>query len=364
MHVKTQRGSGGIIEWLVLATRRRRSMLDQGQKTRTEETAMNFFGRRSFALAVSLVGGLMAGTAMAAEVTLKLGHLANEENTWHKASLKFGEELSALTDGRIEVQVFPNESLGKEIDLINGMQLGTAEMTITGESLQNWAPLAALLAVPYAYDSLAEMDSVASGEIGDGIEQQIVEKAQIRPIAYFARGPRNLTSNRAIKTPDDLKGLRMRVPNVPLFVKVWEALGAQPAPMAFSEVFTSLQNGTIEAQENPLALIKSASFAEVQDYVNLTEHVRSWIYLTISELTWNSLSPEDQEAVLEAARRAQEYERGLFLEDEAKLAEDLKAAGMEFVDSDKEDFAAKAKDAVLANVSEDIRPTVEELFAE
>jgi TRAP-type C4-dicarboxylate transport system substrate-binding protein len=156
----------------------------------------------------------------------------------------------------------------------------------------------------------------------------------------------------------------MRVPNVPLFVAVWEALGASPAPMAFSEVFTSLQNGTIEAQENPLALIKSASFAEVQDYVNLTEHVRSWIYLTISEQTWNQLSPEDQQAVLEAARRAQEYERELFLAEEQKLAEELKAAGMEFVESDDEAFAAKAKEAVLANVNEEIRPTVEELFAE
>ena len=86
-------------------------------------------------------------------MTLKLGHLANEKNPWHLASLKFGEELAKLTDGRIEVEVYPNESLGKEMDLINGMQLGTVDMTITGESLQNWAPMAALLAVPYAYKS-------------------------------------------------------------------------------------------------------------------------------------------------------------------------------------------------------------------
>ena len=94
---------------------------------------------------------LVGGTVQAQDMTLKLGHLANEENPWHLASVKFGEELSALTDGRIAVEVFPNESLGKEIDLINGMQLGTVDMTITGESLQNWAPKAALLAVPYAY---------------------------------------------------------------------------------------------------------------------------------------------------------------------------------------------------------------------
>jgi TRAP-type transport system periplasmic protein len=324
---------------------------------------MKFMGCRSGALLVGLAGALFAGSALAADVTLKLGHLANEDNIWHKASLKFGEEVSALSDGRIEVQIFPNESLGKEMDLINGMQLGTADMTITGESLQNWAPMAALLAVPYAYASLEDMDSVAGGEIGDQIEAEIVEKARVRPVAYFARGPRDLTSNRPIKSPDDLQGLKLRVPNVPLFVAVWQALGAQPTPMAFSEVFTSLQNGTIDAQENPLALIKSASLAEVQTYVNKTEHVRSWIYLVISELTWSKLSPEDQEAVMEAGRRTQTYERQLFLADEQQLVTDLTDAGMEFVDVDNAAFTAKAKDAVLGSVSEEIQPVVEQLFA-
>lgn len=301
--------------------------------------------------------------ASAAEITLKLGHLANEQNSWHKASLKFGEEVARLTEGRVEVQVFPNESLGKEIDLINGMQLGTADMTITGESLQNWAPMAALLAVPYAYPTLESMDAVASGDIGKQVEAEILARAQIRPIAYFARGPRNLTSNREILTPDDLDGLKLRVPNVPLFVKTWEALGAAPTPMAFSEVFTSLQNGTIDAQENPLALIDSANFYEVQKYVNKTEHVRSWIYLTISEMTWGRLSDADKEAVMQAAQTAQAYERELFLGDEQRLVGVLEEKGMTFVDSDKTAFAARAKDAVISNVDAQIRPVVEQLFA-
>ncbi|CTQ33167.1 Extracytoplasmic solute receptor protein YiaO [Jannaschia rubra] len=317
---------------------------------------------KSIALATALA--VLAGPLAAQERTLQLGHLANEDNSWHQASVKFAEEVERLTDGRIAVEVFPNESLGKEIDLINGMQLGTVDMTITGESLQNWAPMAALLAVPYAYDSLERMDEVASGEIGDRIEQQIVENAQIRPLAYFARGPRELTANREIRSPDDLNGLKMRVPNVPLFVNVWSALGAQPTPMAFSEVFTSLQNGTIDAQENPLALIRSASFAEVQDFVNLTDHVRSWIYLTISEQTWTQLSDEDRAAIQEAAQIAQDYERELFLESLDTDRQALEDAGMTFVEVDNAAFADRARDAVLSNVGEDIRPVVEELFAE
>ena len=310
------------------------------------------------------MAALTAAPTFAQELTLKLGHLANEENPWHLASVRFGEELSALTDGRIAVEVFPNESLGKEVDLINGMQLGTVDMTITGETLQNWAPMAALLAVPYAYSSIEHMDEVASGDIGNQIEAQIIETAQIRPIAYFARGPRNLTSNRPIAHPDDLNGLKMRVPNVPLFIDVWSSLGAAPGPMAFSEVFTSLQNGTIEAQENPLALIRSASFHEVQSHVNQTEHVRSWIYLTIAESTWQNLSEEDQDAVMEAAARAQEYERELFEESVAADRAFLEENGMTFVEVDGPAFAAAAKDAVLNNVSDEIRPIVEGFFAE
>jgi len=314
------------------------------------------------AIAMTLAAALTSPIA-AQELTLKLGHLANEQNSWHKASVKFGQELSRLTQGRIAVEVYPNESLGKEIDLINGMQLGTVDMTITGESLQNWAPKAALLAVPYAYKSIEHMDEVAMGPIGDEIKAQIIEKVQIRPIAHFARGPRNLTSNRPIKSPDDLNGLKMRVPNVPLFVDTWKALGANPGPMAFSEVFTSLQNGTIESQENPLALIRSASFNEVQSHVNMTEHVRSWIYLTIAESTWSKLSAADQAAVTEAAGLAQAYERGLF---EASIDADrayLEANGMTFVEVDGAAFQAKAKDAVLKNVNDEIKPIVEGLFS-
>ncbi|RDW13559.1 TRAP transporter substrate-binding protein [Paracoccus thiocyanatus] len=318
--------------------------------------------RRFAALAVACMTAASAMGASAAELTLKLGHLANEQNSWHKASLKFAEELDRLTEGRIAVEVFPNDSLGREMDLINGMQLGTVEMTITGESLQNWAPMAALLAIPYAYQSLEHMDQVAGGEIGKEIEAQVIERAQVRPIGYFARGPRNLTANRAITTPAELQRMRLRVPNVPLFVDTWTALGAQPTPMAFSEVFTSLQNGTIDGQENPLALIQTASLNEVQSHVNQTEHVRSWIYLTIAEQVWQNLSAEDQAHVMEAARIAQEFERQQFLQDEDAIRADLEAKGMTFVEVDQKAFADGSRDAVIKSVDESIRPIVEDLF--
>lgn len=313
-----------------------------------------------------LVTGAVLGTALiasqaalAADFTLKFGHLANEENIWHQAAVKFKEEVEANSDGRIEVQLYPNEQLGAEMDVINSIQLGSADMTITGESLQNWAPKAALMAAPYAFRDSEHLRAVVDGEIGEEIEAQVTERAGLVPLAWFERGPRHLTSNEPIEHPDDLDGIRLRVPNVPLFVDTWEALGARPTPMAFSEVFTSLQQSTIEAQENPLSLIESASFDEVQDYVNLTGHVRSWIYVVIGKDKLESMPEDLQEVVLEAADTMQAYEADLFVEDEERLRQDLEERGMEFVEVDTDAFAEKARPAVLDALDEEQRELFE-----
>ncbi len=314
---------------------------------------------------VALVGFSVvafASSLYAADVTLKLGHIANAENSWHKASLKFAEEVKTLSKGTVEVQVFPNDSLGKEMDLINGMRLGTADMTITGESLQNWAPKAALLALPYAFKSMEDMDKAVNGALGAEIKKEVIEKAKVIPLAYFARGPRYLTSKTPVKSVEDVKGLKLRVPNVPVFVQYWRGVGAQPTPMAFGEVFTSLQNGVIDAQENPLALIKSASFFEVQKFVNRTAHVRSWIYLAISERAFTKLNAEQKKAVEEAAKRAQAFEREIMIADEKTLEADLKAKGMTFVDTDQTGFAKSAKDSVLAAAKDEIKPAIQKLY--
>lgn len=306
-------------------------------------------------LASAVIGSsiLAAPFATAADYTLKFGHLANEENIWNKAAERFKKVVEEESDGRIDVQIFPNEQLGTEMEVINSIQLGTADMTITGESLQNWAPKAAMMAVPYAFRDSEHMRKAVEGDIGKQIEQQIEEKAGLVPIAWFERGPRELTSNQPIKKPSDLDGLRLRVPNVPLFVDTWQALGAKPTPMAFSEVFTSLQQGTIDGQENPLSLIESASFNEVQDYVNMTDHVRSWIYVVIGKNKLESMPEDLQEVVLDAAQQMQSYEAKLFDEDQKRLRNALEEAGMEFVEVDQKAFADEAEPAVKASLNDE-----------
>jgi tripartite ATP-independent transporter DctP family solute receptor len=293
--------------------------------------------------------------------TLKFGHLASESHTWHQAAVKFKELVEERSDGRVAVKLYPNSQLGQEMDLINSIQLGTADMTITGESLQNWAPKAALLGVPYGFASSEEMRAAARGPVGEEIATEIRIKTGLVPLTWFERGPRHLTANRPIKTPDDLRGLKLRVPNVPLFVKVWQELGAKPTPMAFDEVFTSLQQNTIEAQENPLSLIESASFHEVQKHVNLTAHVRSWIYVVIGEEALGAMPPDLQEIVRQAAVEMQTHEHELFLAEEVALRARLEERGMRFVESDQAAFAARALPAVWRALSPEQRALFEKL---
>jgi tripartite ATP-independent transporter DctP family solute receptor len=205
------------------------------------------------------------------------------------------------------------------------------------------------------------MRAAASGPVGKEITTEITAKTGLVPLAWFERGPRHLTSNRPITSPDDLKGLKLRVPNVPLFVKVWQALGAKPTPMAFGEVFTSLQQNTIEAQENPLSLIDSASFYEVQKHVDLTAHVRSWIYVVIGKDKLDSLPPDLRGIVVDAAAEMQAYEHELFLAEEEALRARLEEKGMTFVESDQEAFARRAKPAVLSALGPEQRALLEKL---
>jgi len=292
------------------------------------------------------------GAALAApQYTLKLGHLANEDHTWHKGSIKFAEEVERLSGGRIVCQVFANEQIGNEVDTIQAIHTGVAHMVITGESMQNWAPKCALIAVPYMVRDMDHLKRVLNSEAGREIEKDIVEKVKLRPVSAFIRAPRNLTSNRPITKPSDLNGFILRVPNVPLFVSVWEAFGGKPTPMAFGEVFTSLQQHVIEGQENPLDLIRSGSLHEVQKCVNLTEHVYGWIYLVIGEEFFQKLPADLQKAVLEAGKIAEAHEHELFLAGVADNEQFLKDKGMEFVTVDKAAFGALAGPAVEAFLS-------------
>lgn len=292
----------------------------------------------------------------------RFGHQGNEQDVWHRSAMYMSHLLDSLTEGRIELRVYPSEQLGDELDMIRSIRAEIADMTITGESMQNWTGITALLAVPYLIRDSDHLRQIVEGDIGRQISDEMINTIGIRPLCYFERGPRHLTSNRPVHSPDDLEGMILRVPNVPLFVRVWQSLGAKPTPMTFSEVFTALQQGTVDAQENPFALIYSAGFFEVQKYINLTQHVTSWTYVVVGEKQFQALPRDLQDIVLEAGKLTQQYHEIEFLKQEKLLRQQLESKGVIFIEPDIEAFRQKAKAAVMDALPEKYQPLYLEII--
>ena len=298
------------------------------------------------------------------EFLLRVALLVKEDHTWYKAFAYFGEILEERSKGRVKVQLYPSEQLAKEVEALRMIKAEVIDMTTTGSTLTNWFEVATFCELPFLIENPDEMIRYINGPLGRQIEEEMIQKTGLRAVAHFQRGPRHLTSNRPIKTPDDLNGLIIRVPNVPSFVTTWSALGAKPTPMAFSEVFTSLQSGTIEAQENPFAMINNAGFAEVQKYVNLTGHVVSWVYAVMGESQFQKMPKDLQEVFLQAGQDMQAYERRLFLESEKKVQDELKAKGMEFIEVDKRAFQKKCEKAIFDSLSPEMQKIYNRLKAD
>lgn len=297
------------------------------------------------------------------EFLLRASLLVNENHTWFQAFDYFAKILEERSNGRIVLENYHSEQLAKEIEAIRLIQADVIDMTITGSMLNNWIDIVAFCELPFLLRDSTDMKKLIKGPIGKRIELEMREKTGLRTLGFFQRGARHLTSNRPIKHPDDLNGLIVRVPNVPTFVTAWEALGAKPTPMAFSEVFTSLQQGTIEAQENPFAMIKAAGFSEVQKYINLTAHVVSWSYPVIGEKQFQKF-PNDLKAIfLEASKDMQIYEHNLFIENEKGVQNELKSAGMTFIEVDKDAFGNAARESIYNSLSPEMKKVYNNIIA-
>lgn len=309
-------------------------------------------------LLLLLVTACGSSTDKNPEYLFRASMLVKENHTWYKAFIHFGKLIEERSDGRMKLEVYPSEQLAKELEAIRLIKLGVIDMTISAGSLTNFAEILTFSDMPFLLKDTLAMHKLINSDIGKRIEREMIEKIGLRPLGYFQRGERHLTSNRPIKHPDDLQELIIRVPNAPSYVVAWKALGAKPTPMAFSEVFSSLQQGTIEAQENPFAMIKNAGFSEVQKYLNLTGHLITWGYPLVGEKQFQSL-PKDLKAIfLQAAREMQVYEHRLFLDNESKVQKQLKDEGMIFVEVDKIAFMENGQEAVYESLS----PQMQEVY--
>ena len=223
-----------------------------------------------------LVSACASSSEKKPEYLFRASILVKENHTWYKAFIHFGKLIEERSNGRMKLEVYPSEQLAKELEAIRLIKAGVIDMSISAGSLTNFSEILTFSDMPFLLKDTLAMHKLINSSIGKRIETEMIEIIGLRPLGYFQRGERHLTSNRPIKHPDDLQELIIRVPNAPSYVVAWKALGAKPTPMAFSEVFSSLQQGTIEAQENPFAMIKNAGFSEVQKYLNLTGHLITW----------------------------------------------------------------------------------------
>ncbi len=255
------------------------------------------FSRRTLALAGALALGCLGLSApVRAETTLKWAHVYEISEPYHTWALWAADEIAKRTDGRYKIEVFPASSLGKESDINEGLGLGTVDIIYTGQLFAGrfYGPIA-IGGAPYMFRDYDHWAKFRSSDLFDQLAEGYAKETGNHVVTLTYYGERQVTSNKEILTPEDMVGLKIRVPDAPLYKMFPEAVGANPTPIAFAEVYLALQTGTVDAQENPLPTIQAKKFYEVQKYIALTGHITDALLTIVSGQTWDSLSDEDKE---------------------------------------------------------------------
>jgi tripartite ATP-independent transporter DctP family solute receptor len=295
---------------------------------------------------VALVGAGSPTVAGAAEITLRAGHDQPPKSMYDEGHQYFARKMAERTNGRVQVQVFPAAQLGSEVVMVEGLRMGSIDIVNAHvANLATVVPELALFSVSYLFKDLAHMERLVNDPKFQQRIAQIVEGKNlgIKVIGYYASGVRSLYNRKApVRTPDDLKGMKIRVMANPVEAKIWKTFGAIPTPMATGEVYSALQSGTIDGGENSPSVIESFKYYEGAPYVVLTEHQRSIALLMINEKKLNGLPPDIQKILLETAKEASDYERKRDAELNAEAIERMKAKGAKINEPDRAKFAALA----------------------
>lgn len=288
--------------------------------------------------------GLVAASAsLHAQTTMKIS-ISTAQNSHQGVAIDtFAKEVAARTGGRYKVETFYNGSLGGERESIEAVQLGTQELAFSSTGpVPNFVPDAKILDVPFLFRDKAHARAVLDGPIGQELLTKFDAKG-FKALAWAENGFRHMTnSKRDVKEPADLKGLKMRTMENPVHIAAYKGLGIITTPMAFPEVFTALQQGTVDGQENPLPVIMSAKFSQVQKHLSLTGHVYSPCIFVMNKASFDKLSAADKTAFLEAAKVAAKANRDRVDQDDANGVKELRAQGMTVIeDVDKAKFVAQ-----------------------
>ena len=297
--------------------------------------------------AFTLLSGAFGTFGIAsAQTKLKWAHVYETSEPFHKWSVWAGEEIKKRTNGKYEVQVFPASTLGKESDINQGLTLGTIDIILTGASFagNTYKPLAVTY-FPFIFRDADHLLKYAKSDVFKELSKGYDDKSGNHITAHTYYGARHVTSSRPIVKPEDMKGLKIRVPDAPAYLAFPKALGANATPIAFAEVYLALQNGTVDAQENPLPTIEAKKFFEVQKNISLTGHIIDSLLTVTSGQLWSKLSADEKKIFSDVMREAAEKTGREIIASEIRLTEEFKKRGNNVITVDKNAF----REAVLKN---------------
>ena len=296
------------------------------------------------------IKGLLAAVALAAaggafaQTKLKWAHVYETSEPYHTESVWAAEEIKKRTGGKFEIQVFPASSLGKETDINQGMQLGTVDMIISGPSFAARSyPRLGIAYYPFIFRDGDHLLAYSKSEVFKEMIEGFRAKTGIQILAYTYYGARQTTSKAPFTDCAGMKGLKIRVPDVPSYRATPESCGANPTPIAFAEVYLALQNGTVDAQENPLTTIEAKKFYEVQKHIMMTGHIVDGLTTQVAPHVWSKLTDAEKKIFSEVALEAAARASAQIKKREAELVEDFKKKGITIHQVNRQSFV----DAVL-----------------
>ncbi len=298
--------------------------------------------------ACTLLTGAMGSFGLAqAQTKLKWAHVYETSEPYHKWSVWAGEEFKKRTNGKFEIQVFPASSLGKESDINQGLQLGTVDIILTGASFaSNSYPRLAVSYYPFTFRDADHVIKYGKSDIFKELTEGYKKATGNTVTALTYYGARHATSNKLFTNCDQMKGLKMRVPDSPAYTALPRACGANPTPIAFAEVYLALQNGTVDAQENPLPTIEAKKFFEVQKNIILTGHISDALLTVVSPSTLAKMTPAEQKLLTDIMQEAAVNATNDIRKREGELVEEFKKKGINVVTVDRSDFQQRVLKAI------------------
>lgn len=304
------------------------------------------FALKTLALGAALALSLGAAGLAQAQTKLKWAHVYETSEAYHTQSVWAAEEIKKRSNGKFDIQVFPASTLGKETDINQGLQLGTVDMIISGPSFAARSyPRFGIAYYPFIFRDGDHLLAYAKSAVFKEMVDEFRAKTGIQVTAYTYYGARHTTAQKAFTNCEGMKGIKIRVPDVPAYTATPKACGANPTPIAFAEVYLALQNGTVEAQENPLTTIEAKKFYEVQKAIMLTGHIVDGLTTQIAPHVWNKLSDAEKTMFTDVTREAAARATAEIKKREGELVEEFRKKGLQVVNVDRKSF----QDAVLKN---------------